>query len=192
LPRRDGPPALNPAPQPADSGRPGHEGEAASNALTGLKNSFSKFTKDLVEIQVRVGQLSPQRPGSAGGNVSPLLRADRGPQTDFNLRFLPKAGTSLFLGANDIGSGTSTTNFMLINQRGATEFGMGVEYSRLGLMAAVKNSKVGLEARAYDLRHPTVDAYGNLFLAPRLQLFGGERDLNHNSRRTVFGVQLGF
>jgi len=192
LPTRNGPPAPNPAPQPLNSAQPGHDDEGAHNAITGLKNSINKFAKDLVEIQVRVGQLSPQRPGSAAGNVSPLLRADRGPQSDFNLRFLPKGGTSLFVGANDIGSGTSTANAMLINQRGAMQFGLGVEYSRLGLMAAVRNSKVGLEARAYDLRHPTIDAYGNLFVAPKLQLFGGERDLNHNSRRTVFGVQVEF
>jgi ABC-type transporter Mla subunit MlaD len=191
LPAHEGPSAPNPVPESAGSAQPG-QNEAAAHAITGIKNAFDKFTKDLVEIQIRASQLSPQRPGSASGNLSPLLTSDRGPQTDFNLRFLPRGGTSLLVGANDIGSGTSTANFMLINQRGATQFGLGVEYSRLGLMAAVKNSKVGLEARAYDLRHPTVDAYGNLFVAPKLELFGGERDLNHSSRRTVFGLQFGF
>jgi ABC-type transporter Mla subunit MlaD len=192
LPAHDQAPAPNPEPQPVGSGRPGHDDGQVPNAIAGLRKTFDKFTKDLLEIQIRAGQLSPQRPGSAGGNVSPLLQSDRGPQTDFNLRFLPNGGTSLLVGANDIGSGTSTANFMLIKQHGDVQFGLGVEYSRLGLMAAVKRSKVGLEARVYDLRHPTVDAYGNYFIAPKLQLFGGERDVNHNSRRSVFGVQFGF
>jgi ABC-type transporter Mla subunit MlaD len=190
VPVSKGSPAPNPMPQPLNTDRPHRDDDRAPNAIAGLKNTFEKFTKDLIEIQVRVGQLSPQRPGSAGTNLSPLLRADRGPQSDFNLRILPKGGTSLFLGANDIGSGTSTANFMLINRRGFFQYGAGVEYSRLGLMGSIANSKVGLEARAYDLRHPTVDAYGNIFVTPKLQLFGGERDLNHSSRRTVFGLQF--
>jgi hypothetical protein len=51
---------------------------------------------------------------------------------------------------------------------------------------------LSFETRAYDLRHPTLDQYINLLLAPKLQLFGGERDIGHSSRRTTFGLQFEF
>ena len=51
---------------------------------------------------------------------------------------------------------------------------------------------IGFEARVYDPAFPTLDAYGNIKVAHGVQLFGGERDITHSGRRTVFGLQLQF
>jgi phospholipid/cholesterol/gamma-HCH transport system substrate-binding protein len=164
-----------------------------TNVVGTLQARLNAFTKDLVQLQVRVGQLSPERSGSADGNVSPLLTADRGPESDFNLFILPHARTGLEAGVNDVGSnGTSTGNFMLLNRSGGLTYGGGIEYSRLGLTTSIAGKALGFEARAYDLRHPTLDTYVNLFALPKVQVFGGERDLGHISRRTVFGLQFEF
>jgi hypothetical protein len=144
-----------------------------------------------VQLQIRVGQLSPARPGSLNTNRSPLLTTDRGPQSDFNVYILPKARTGLEVGVNDTGaSGTTTSNLMLLSRRGALQYGGGILYSRLGVQASVGAGLFGLETRAYDLRHPTLDTYLNLNTAPKFQIFGGERDVTHVSRRTVFGLQF--
>jgi ABC-type transporter Mla subunit MlaD len=163
---------------------------SAGNAqLAMLKARLNQFTKDLVVLQVRFSELSPQRPGSATGNTSPLLTSDQGPQTDFNLSILPRASTSLFAGVNDVG-GNSTANAMLMHRQSGFRYGGGIEYSQPGILGAFGGSKLGFEARAYDLRHPTLDLYGNYFVAPKLQLFGGERDTTHRDRRSVFGFQF--
>ncbi|MFY9781794.1 MAG: MlaD family protein [Candidatus Baltobacteraceae bacterium] len=185
-------PALPPADAPIltpPSAAPSAPAGAASPAVATFKQRLNRFTKDLVQLQVRVSELSPQRPGSASGNVSPLLTADRGPLSDFNLAILPNASTGLFAGVNDVGA-NSTGNFMLVKRAGGLRFGGGIEYSRLGGLASIGWRSFGFEGRLYDLRHPTADAYLNLFAAPNLQLFGGERDLTHTSRRTVFGLQF--
>jgi hypothetical protein len=160
--------------------------------LAALRDRLNQFTKDLVQLQVRASELAPLRPGSADRNVSPLLTADRGPETDFNLFILPHAHSGLEAGVNDSGSDTATANFMLLSRSGGFTYGGGMEYSRLGVTASIASRAFGFETRAYDLRHPTLDQYINLFLAPRLQLFGGERDLDHTSRRTTFGLQFEF
>jgi ABC-type transporter Mla subunit MlaD len=178
------------APAPRGGASPSAQASGAPLGLDALKKKLNNFTKDLVEIQIRVGQLTPLQAANAKGNTSPLLTIDRGPQTDFNLRILPKGGTSLFAGINDAGSGNTTASLMLLGRRGGFQYGGGMEYSRLGIMTQFSGSLAGLEFRAYDLRHPTLDAYGNLFLAPKLQLFGGERDITHSDRRTVFGLQF--
>jgi len=182
-----------PAPQPgaalpAATAAPGTA--VSPEIMAKLKERVNAFTKDLVQLQVRVSELSPQQPPNVRGNTSPLLTVDRGPQTDFNLSILPRASTSLLVGVNDAGGPTSTANAMLLSRRDNFQYGGGMEYSRLGLFTGIDWSKFGVEARAYDLRHPTLDAYGNLLLAPKLQLFGGERDVTHQDRRTVFGFQF--
>jgi ABC-type transporter Mla subunit MlaD len=183
-------PSSAPVPMPLPAGTAAAAPRGNPNQLAAnLKKKIDNFTKDLVELQVRVTDLAPERPGSADRNTSPLLTSDRGPQSDFNLSILPRGQTSLFVGANDIGY-NSTANVMLLSHRGPLTYGAGVEYSRLGLRAALAGQHIGFEIRAYDLRHPTLDAYTNLFLAPKLQLFGGERDTTHASRRTVFGLQF--
>jgi hypothetical protein len=156
--------------------------------LEKLRQRLNQFTSDLVQLQVRVSQLSPERPGSADRNTSPLLSADRGPMSDFNLTILPHAGTSIFTGVNDVGAYT-TGNLMLIKNEGQLKLGGGIEYSRLGGVFSWSGNKLGFESRFYDLRHPTLDQYFNYFAGRKFQIFGGERDLNHTDRRTVFGLQ---
>ena len=166
-----------------------------NNVVGTLRQRLNNFTKDLVRLQVRVGQLSPLRPGSYDRNVSPLLTEDRGLQSDFNALILPNARTGLKVGVNDVGTtfGTTTANFILLNRPSRSfSYGGGIVYSRLGLTSAISGKTLGFEARAYDLRHPTLDTYLNIFAAPKIQLFGGERDLTHASRRTVFGLQFEF
>lgn len=159
-----------------------------------LRARLQGIAANLVAIQVRVSELSVQ---NAGTYNSPLLTHDRGPQTDFNFVALPKGRTSLLTGANDIGStGTSSYNFAALQTIGsgdAFRVGGGVLYSRLGVLADYgARAGLGLEARAYDLRHPTVDGYATLHAAPGIEFFGGERDVLHSGRRTVFGLQLQF
>jgi len=180
-----------PAPGPSPSGR--RTAPPVATGLAALRERLNQFTKDLVQLQVRASELSPSRPGSADRNTSPLLTADRGPESDFNLFILPHARTGLEAGVNDSGStGTATANFMLLNRSGGLTYGGGMEYSRLGLTATMAAKMLSFETRAYDLRHPTLDEYINLLLAPKLQLFGGERDISHTSRRTTFGLQFEF
>jgi ABC-type transporter Mla subunit MlaD len=159
-----------------------------------LRARLQGIAASLIAIQVRVSELDVQ---NAKGFSSPLLTKDRGPQTDFNLIAVPRGRTSLLTGANDIGSsGTSSYNFAALQAIGpgnAFRVGGGVLYSRLGLLAGyAPRGGLGLEARAYDLRHPTVDGYATLHAAPGIEIFGGERDVLHSGRRTVFGLQLQF
>ena len=178
----------------APSSATGRVKTVATNAkLAVLKAKLSTFTKDLVELQVRVSTLSPQRPGSARRNVSPLLTSDRGPQSDFNLFLLPHGNTGLELGVNDIGSErTGTANVMLLNRSGNFTYGGGIEYSRLGVTASIARGALGVEARAYDLRHPTLDSYINFVANRKVQIFGGLRDITHAQRRGVLGLQFSF
>ncbi len=185
---------------PASSdGRP--RGAADGTSLSSSRNAtvatlrarVNTFTKDLVQLEIRAGDLAPLRPGSYNRNVSPLLTADRGPQSDVNLYVLPYGSTGLKLGFNDIGSqGTSSANFVLIKRAGPLSYGGGVEYSRLGAQASIAGKLLGLEGRLYDPRHPTLDSYVNIFALPKIQLFAGERDLTHASRRTAAGLQFEF
>lgn len=181
-------PTIPPAsgePRPAES--PGALPEKLRAKLEGVAAS-------LVAIQIRVSELSVQ---NANTRSSPLLTKDQGPQSDFNIFALPKGRTSLLTGANDIGSnGTATYNFAGLQSIGpgnAFRIGGGVVYSRLGVLADyTAHNGLGFEARAYDLRFPTVDSYLTLHAAPSVDIFGGERDVLHNGRRTVFGLQLQF
>ncbi len=184
-----------PAPYPGSTaGANVHAGQGVQpTGLAALKSRLNSFTKDLVELQVRAGVLSPLRPGSYDRNRSPLLTADRGPQTDFNLLLLPHGSTGVTLGVNDVGSnGTSTANALLVKRSGMVSYSGGLLYSRLGGTASVAMKALGLEARVYDLRHPTLDSYLNVNATSKFQLFGGERDISHAQRRTVFGVQAEF
>jgi hypothetical protein len=73
--------------------------------------------------------------------------------------------------------------------------GGGVLYSRLGARAVYSpalSRGLGLEARIYDLRRPTTDAYANFKLGNGLTIFGGERDMLRDGRRTTFGLQYQF
>jgi hypothetical protein len=152
-----------------------------------LSKGLSNLASNLVQLQVRVGYLSAQT--VAGPNT--LLTNDRGPQSDVNVLFLPRGGTSALLGANDVGSKT-TWNAAIIKNAGSVHFGGGVLYSQIGGLASYDAGKFGAETRIYNLRRPTFDIYGNLNLVQWAKLFLGERDLTRSDRRTVFGLQLQF
>jgi hypothetical protein len=159
-----------------------------------LKARLTALTANLIAVQIRVGELGVQ---GATGSSSPLLTQDRGPQTDFNAVLLPRSKTSLLVGANDIGTvDTTSFNFAALQTIGSSNtlrIGGGVLYSRLGVMADLGGAHgPGLELRAYDAQHPTIDGYATLHAAPGIELFGGERDVLHAGRRSVFGLQLQF
>ncbi|MBV8298971.1 MAG: MCE family protein [Candidatus Eremiobacteraeota bacterium] len=159
-----------------------------------VKSKLAALVKDLVALQVRVSALDAQR---ANTDHSPLLTGDRGPQTDINVIALPKGSTWLYAGANDIGARSSWNFSAMARMSPSFSVGGGVLYSRLGARAVYSPSLtrglgLGLEARIYDLRHPTSDAYANLGVGNGLTLFGGERDIFHSGRRTTFGLQYQF
>lgn len=167
------------------------EPSASPLSLQGVRERLGNVARDLLAIQIRLSELDPLTTGTSS---SPLLTSDRGPQTDVNLVALPHGRTSLLTGANDIGTPTTTWNFAVEEAvRPEFELGGGVLYSRLGVLARFSPSgPFSLEGRLYDPRFPTFDAYGNLQVAPQLELFGGERDVLHSGRRSVFGLQLQF
>lgn len=180
------------SPAPGGAQKPGRPQEAAtSGGLPGnFKAKLAQFTKGIAAVQIRMSQLAPQRPGSVGYG-SPLLTADRGPQSDVNLILFPTGKTALLSGVNDLGA-TATWNFAAMERLGDGRIGAGILYSRLGVLAGLRGRHAGVEARLYDPRHPTLDTYGELILSPRLKLFGGERDLLQRDRRSVFGFQTQF
>jgi hypothetical protein len=105
---------------------------------------------------------------------------------------LPRGDTSFFIGANDIGAKTSY-NFSALQSFGhGVHVGGGVLYSRLGVLGTYDRGRFGVEGRAYDLRRPTLDLYGNFNLNAWAKLFLGERDTTHPERRTTYGLQLQF
>jgi hypothetical protein len=156
-----------------------------------FKSRIGAVARDLLAIQLRLGELDAYRPNDL---TQPLLRtAQQGPQTDVNALLLPSGKTSLFVGANDIGTPQNSWN-VAVKENVAPHLyiGGGVLYSNLGGMVQYNPGPLGFEARLYDPQFPTLDAYANLNLARGVQLFGGERDLTHSGRRTVFGLQLQF
>ncbi len=158
------------------------------NSPARIKRSLGGIVKNLYAIQIRLSELSKQN--TPGSNL--LLSSDRGPQSDFNLLLLPSGNTSFLVGANDLGAKTSF-NFAGIGSFGKrARIGGGILYSRLGLLAQYNQGLFGLEGRAYDLRRPTLDLYGNFNLNKNMRLFLGQRDLSHPERRTVFGLELQF
>jgi ABC-type transporter Mla subunit MlaD len=195
-----------PAPAPARSGAApgggvpggtiaGGPNAAASPTAETLPENFKSrigaVAKNLLAIQIRLSELDAFQPHSNG---QPLLQTSRrGPQTDFNAFILPYGRTSLFVGANDIGTPQTSWN-VAVKENVAPHLylGAGVLYNNLGIMAQYNPGLLGFEVRLYDPQFPTLDAYGNLNLARGVQLFGGERDITHSGRRTVFGLQLQF
>lgn len=176
---------------PGGTIKPGNS--VPGNLASVLKNRLNAVARNLISVQIRISELDNVKPGA--GNTSPLLTHDRGPQTDINVLALPSGRNSLLTGFNDIGSpnGSGTFNFAGVsNLGGGVRIGGGVLYSRLGLLGQFNKGPIGIETRLYDPRHPTLDAYGNLRVQKGFALFGGERDLTHDGRRTVFGLQLQF
>jgi len=189
-------PGGTPLPNGTYPRRPGDPGPGSTpppgTAQGNIKSKVGSLVRDLVALQVRVSELDSQH---AGTNSSPLLTKDRGPQTDINLIALPKGDTYLFAGANDIGAKSSWNFAAMTKLRPGLSVGGGVLYSRLGARAVYSpalSRGLGLEARVYDLRRPTTDAYANFKLGNGLTIFGGERDLLRDGRRTTFGLQYQF
>lgn len=118
-----------------------------------------------------------------------------GPASDMNVVILPGSRTHLTLGANDLGYNTSY-NFLV--QSGATQtlqVSGGVLYSKLGFAALFRpfGSPIGVDARLYDPKHPTLDLYGDLRLTERLRLFYGERSIWGTAQKTPsFGIQVNY
>jgi ABC-type transporter Mla subunit MlaD len=180
-------------PAPTGSGAPhaAAPSEASGTTVGSFQSRIGAVAHNLLAIQIRLSYLDTYNPNSIG---QPLLAtSNRGPQTDFNAVLLPHNSTSFLIGANDIGTPQTSWNVAL-KQTLAPHLvvGGGVLYNNLGAMVQYNPGILGFEARVYDPNFPTLDAYGNLNVARGVQLFGGERDITHNGRRTVFGLQLQF
>jgi ABC-type transporter Mla subunit MlaD len=189
-PRPSGP---YPVPSPAPSGAP--SGAATPEAgPANLKSRVGNLVRNLVALQLRVSELDTQR---AGTFAAPPLTSNRGPETDLNLIALPNARTSLYTGFNDIGGPSPTSNFALMQRMTPNlQVGGGILYSQLGARTIYnfKPSGAGLSLQGllYNARYPTTDVYAYYTLGGGLSLFGGERDVLHNGRRTTFGLQAQF
>ncbi|MGB6516898.1 MAG: MlaD family protein [Candidatus Cybelea sp.] len=153
-----------------------------------LQGKLAQLAHNLVAIQVRLSGLTQQvNPG-----LNPVLTSSQGPLGDLNLVLLPHANTSVMFGANAIGTNT-TWNAVLEKNQGDFHLGGGVLYSQIGVLGQYAPLRgLGFEARVYDLTYPLVDVYGNLHVSPSGELFFGERDILHASRRTTFGFQYQF
>jgi ABC-type transporter Mla subunit MlaD len=150
-----------------------------------LQHRLADIASNLISIQLRMSELSTQTVCCP----SPLYNADRGPESDLNAVILPNNGTSLLVGANDIGYNT-TANVALIQKLSPTvRIGGGVLYSQLGFLAAYSNGVFGFETKIYNPQLPDIDVYGNFHVAKNWELFIGERDLNHAQRRFTYGFQ---
>lgn len=180
-------------PAPAGSGAPhaGVPSESSGTTVGSFQSRIGAVAKNLLAIQIRLSYLDAYNPNSIGQSL--LATSNRGPQTDFNALLLPNNRTSFMIGANDIGTPQTSWN-VTMKQTLAPHLsvGGGVLYNNLGAMVQYNPGILGFEARIYDPQFPTLDAYGNVNVARGVQLFGGERDITHNGRRTVFGLQLQF
>jgi len=189
------PPPIAFAPAPATSAAPGTSAPApgASPApINAIRQRLANAAKSLVAFQIRLTELGPY---DAQKLTQPLLAtSSNGPQADFNLQVLPQGHMSLLAGANDVGTPQTSANFVLEEKLAPNlRVGGGMLYSNLGgLVQYTPPGLFGFEARVYDLRFPTVDAYGTVNLGNEVQLFGGERDITHAGRRSAFGLQLQF
>jgi phospholipid/cholesterol/gamma-HCH transport system substrate-binding protein len=153
-----------------------------------LHANLSNLAENLVNIQLRLSELSPSRPGA----LNSVLPQSQGPIGDLNVVFLPHGSTSLIAGANSIGT-KPTWNALLQENKGDFHFAGGVLYSQLGLTGSYAPLHgFGLETRVYNLTYPMMDLYGNIHIAPGAELFFGQRDLNHAARRNTIGLQYQF
>jgi phospholipid/cholesterol/gamma-HCH transport system substrate-binding protein len=153
-----------------------------------LHSRLASIASDLISIQLRLSALSSQKvccPNS-------LFSADRGPQTDLNATLLPNATNSLLVGANDIGFDTTANLAVLHSLNSNTRVGGGILYSQLGFLGSYDAGVFGINSYLYDPRRPELDLYGNLHLTRRLNLFYGERAINHVERRFDYGLSTKF
>ncbi len=180
-----GVPSSSPYPQSGASPPPAG---ISPEARARLQGKLATLARNLINIQVRLSGLSPQHnPG-----LNPVLTSSQGPLGDINVVVLPHSTTSLMAGANAIGTNT-TWNAVLEQNKGDFHLGAGVLYSQIGVLGAYQPLHgLGFETRIYDLTYPLIDVYGNFKIAPGAQLFFGQRDILHASRRNTFGLQYQF
>jgi ABC-type transporter Mla subunit MlaD len=153
-----------------------------------LQGKLASLLRNLVAVQVRLSGLSP----AVNLGLNPVLTSSQGPLGDINLVLLPHGSTSVMVGANAIGTNT-TWNALLEKNSGDFHIGAGVLYSQIGLLGQYAPLHgLGFETRIYDLTYPLVDLYANLHLTPGAELFFGQRDVLHSSRRNTFGFQYQF
>lgn len=181
-------PSVSPYPDALPTGGTTQGTGISPQARARLQGQLNKLASNLIAIQVRLSGLSPQHnPG-----LNPVLTSSQGPLGDLNLVLLPHSSTSVLVGANAIGNNT-TWNAVLEANKGNFRFGGGVLYSQMGLLGQYQPLHgFGLETRIYDLTYPMIDVYGNFKIAPGAQLFFGQRDITHASRRNTFGLQYQF
>ena len=177
------------SPYPMPSGAPNVTPSVSPETRAKLQGKLEQVVHNLVGIQLRISGLSVQK--SAG--LNPVLTPSQGPLGDLNLIFLPHASTSVMVGANSIGVNTTYNAVLLKGSDAGFRFGGGVLYSQMGVMAQMNSLKgFGLETRIYDLTYPMIDIYGNIKVTKGAQLFFGQRDITHASRRNVYGFQYTF
>ncbi|HUA09795.1 MAG TPA: MlaD family protein [Candidatus Acidoferrales bacterium] len=180
-------PVTNGSPAPFPVSAPSSNAPPTAHTLH-LQQRLASVASNLISIQLRLSELSEQHACC----FNPLYTADRGPQTDLNAVLLPKSGTSLLVGANDIGYDTTTNLALLHAVTPDLHVGGGILYSQPGLLGAYDAGVFGFDTKVYDLRRPEIDLYGNLHLTKHLELFYGERALNHQERRFSYGLQTQF
>ncbi len=153
-----------------------------------LKSRLTDIAKHLVSIQFRMSELNPQTVCCP----NPLFTSNQGPESDLNLLVLPRGKTSLLVGANNIGHGTTANAALIESLSPNFRVGGGVLYSQVGLLGQYNSRLFGLEARLINPQWPQLDLYGNINVAKGLQLFIGERALNQPARRFTYGFQTQF
>ncbi|MGA3038999.1 MAG: MlaD family protein [Vulcanimicrobiaceae bacterium] len=153
---------------------------------TALRNRIGDLAKNLIEVQISLDELTAK---AADQPNNALLTNDKGPQSDFNVVVLPHSESQLYAGVNDL-SQNQTWNLAMRQQVApGVLIGGGILYSRLGVMGLVSNKVFGFEGLAYDPRYGYVDGYFKLHATGNIDLFAGERDILHATRRTVYGLQ---
>jgi ABC-type transporter Mla subunit MlaD len=182
-------PGSSPYPETAPTPAPGSTPAGISpQTRSALQSKLGTLARNLIAIQLRLSGLSPYH--VAG--LNPVLTPSQGPLGDINLILLPHGNTSVMFGANAIGNNT-TWNALLEENEGNFHIGAGVLYSQIGVLGQYQPLRgFGLETRIYDLTYPMIDLYGNIRIAPGTQLFFGQRDITHASRRNTFGLQYQF
>jgi phospholipid/cholesterol/gamma-HCH transport system substrate-binding protein len=150
-----------------------------------LRKRLAGVARSLIAIQVRMSELSPQSVCCPNA----LYSADNGPETDINAVILPKSATSLLVGANDIGHGTTANLAVLQSFTPNVRIGGGVLYSQFGMLAQYNAKLFGVEAKLFNPQRPELDYFGSFNLTPNLQLFAGERAANHVEHRFTYGLQ---
>lgn len=184
-------PGATNAPNAPGSGETAPDGSAdghhhATAGSLHLQSRIADIASSLISIQLRISELSTQTVCCP----NPLYSANRGPEPDLNAVILPHNKTSLLVGANNIGYTPTTANAALIQSLSPNfKIGGGVLYSQLGFLAAYSDRVFGFDTKIYNIQRPDIDLYGNLNVAKNLQLFVGERALNHAERRFTFGFQ---